>query len=309
MPFHRTRAIRAAFTLVELLVVVAIIAVLIGLLLPMIAGARKQANRTACLANLRSIGHGFNIYLAENRQNLPHLFWNAGGATPDLMWHGFWAGILADQGMPMSKMTCPEASEPLPGNINNGYGAAFNAWSGQYSTPGTAIRYPGAPLTLFSAAKDPLPGTYRIGSYGFNNHCAAPSNYGTPAGTGRWGRKITNIRNPSEVPLFVDAVWPHLEIYNWANQSESSLITPPGSPVAPPADLYGRAGWNSGSAQHWRFLLARHHRGVNILTADGSARWVPLEETFMYQWDNDPAQQEQGHRGWTPYRHAGLPVQ
>jgi type II secretory pathway pseudopilin PulG len=290
------------------MVVIAIIAVLIGLLLPTIASARKQANRTACLANLRSIGQGFNIYLAENRQNLPHLFWNAGGATPDLMWHGFWAGILADQGMPVSKMTCPEASEPLPSNIAGGYGAALYAWSGQYSTAGTAIRFPGVPLKL-SNEKNPSPGAYRNGSYGFNNHCAAPSNYGTPAGTGRWGRKITNIRNTAEVPLFFDSVWPHVEVYNWAGQTESSLIPPAGTPVAPPADLYGKSAWSSGATQHWRFLISRHQRGINLLTADGSARWTPLEEAFLFQWDNDPAQQEQSHRGWTPYKLDGLPVQ
>jgi len=303
----RPRRGRGAFTLVELMVVVAIIAVLIGLLLPTISGARRQAKRTACLANLRSIGQGWSIYLAENKQSLPHVFWYAGGASPDLLWHGFWGGILADQGMPMWKMTCPEAAEPIPGMVG-GWGAANYAWSGEFSTPGSVIRYPGAPLAL-STAKNPTPGAYRVGSYAFNNHCAAPSTFGAPNGTGRWGRKVTNIRNGSEVPMFVDANWPQIDVYNWAGQTESSMISPPGTPVALPTDLYGKAAWSSSSTQHWRFLLARHNRGVNILTVDGSARWVQLEDVFMYQWDNDPAQQDQGRRGWTPYRLEGLPLQ
>jgi prepilin-type N-terminal cleavage/methylation domain-containing protein/prepilin-type processing-associated H-X9-DG protein len=62
---------RAAFTLVELLVVIGIIAVLISILLPTLAKARQAANRAACLSNLRQIGQMFNIYAAENKLQIP----------------------------------------------------------------------------------------------------------------------------------------------------------------------------------------------------------------------------------------------
>src|SRR4051794_1974744 len=61
---------RKAFTLVELLVVIGIIAVLISVLLPTLARARASAQRAACLSNLRTIMQMMNIYAAENLQQI-----------------------------------------------------------------------------------------------------------------------------------------------------------------------------------------------------------------------------------------------
>jgi prepilin-type N-terminal cleavage/methylation domain-containing protein/prepilin-type processing-associated H-X9-DG protein len=65
---------RRAFTLVELLVVIGIIAVLIGVLLPALSKARGRAQTIACLANLRSINQAVVQYTVEYKGSYPFGF-------------------------------------------------------------------------------------------------------------------------------------------------------------------------------------------------------------------------------------------
>ena len=65
---------RLAFTLVELLVVIAIIAVLISLLLPAIVAARASARRTQCLSNMRQVGLALINYCEVNDGGFPDAF-------------------------------------------------------------------------------------------------------------------------------------------------------------------------------------------------------------------------------------------
>jgi prepilin-type N-terminal cleavage/methylation domain-containing protein len=79
-PINRGRA----FTLVELLVVIGIIAILAGLLLPTLSKARAQAKLVQCASNMQMIGQAMIAYAADNRNYLPeHAYvdapWQGGG--------------------------------------------------------------------------------------------------------------------------------------------------------------------------------------------------------------------------------------
>lgn len=68
---HPKQKPRHAFTLVELLVVIGIIAVLISILLPSLGRANAAAKKTMCLSNLRQVHQMFALYANENNDQVP----------------------------------------------------------------------------------------------------------------------------------------------------------------------------------------------------------------------------------------------
>ena len=117
----RTRR-RAAFTLIEILVVIAIIGILAAILFPVFARARENARRSSCQSNLKQIGLGALQYVQDYDEHFPLGLWvdGAGGHHTSF-----------DNIQPYLKSTqvgiCPSDSEPpdvdlhLPGSMPVSY--------------------------------------------------------------------------------------------------------------------------------------------------------------------------------------------
>lgn len=90
-PFHR-------FTVVEMLVVVAIILILAALLMPSLRRALQSAHQVACASNKRQLNHGFMTYAGDNYGFLPPSYINRGtvtfaGVTKDNAWVPWYSNL------------------------------------------------------------------------------------------------------------------------------------------------------------------------------------------------------------------------
>jgi prepilin-type N-terminal cleavage/methylation domain-containing protein/prepilin-type processing-associated H-X9-DG protein len=110
----RRRQAAGAFTLIELLIVLGIISVLLGILIPVLAAARRRSQQAACVSNLHQIGIGIVLYAQDYNDHFPF-----GGDPEDLHTSGwehpyggrFWQAVRSMK--PLQKVMQPYTPERL----------------------------------------------------------------------------------------------------------------------------------------------------------------------------------------------------
>ncbi len=155
MSFSAGSGRRQAFTLVELLVAIAIIAILAVLLLPVLAKSKEKAVRTQCLSTLHQIEVGLNVYCGQFNDKLPVLrgpytwAWDMPVPVTDK--------LLKSGGLTKKALYCP-GTAPRFTDVQN--------WAGP--APSGATIGHDSTLWNFGVTKNPpLPTDFRILGYAF----------------------------------------------------------------------------------------------------------------------------------------------
>lgn len=237
-----------AFSLIELLVVVAVISLLIGLLLPALSSARSAARTAACLSNNRQLITAWTLYAAAHSERaMPLAYWRESeiGDGPQVFWWGTHG----------TSVTPPEFSR------------------------GFVAPYVDASLSAKSVFECPEQswGSYRAqgpakaptSTYGYNGYYLSPAmtpGWGDGIGFRPW-RRVHEIVRPTELVVFADAL---------LSPGTTSTALPMNTALLDPPILYqGDGGWEPNPFPTTAFRHAKPRSGPGLSVAaraDGSAR-------------------------------------
>lgn len=146
---------RAGFTLVELLVVIAVIALLAALFLPALSHTHEHARRSACLSNLRQPEQAHLLYLQDWDERFPN-WWELGSPSPPRvgLYH-FWTDDLQPYLRSRAILRDPQAAGPgaEDGELLADYVLATWGPGGRGTREDPHWRWAGPPLGVAEVAR------------------------------------------------------------------------------------------------------------------------------------------------------------
>jgi prepilin-type processing-associated H-X9-DG protein len=294
--------------MVELLVVLGIIVVLVSALMPAVGQARRHANATLCISNLRQLGAAYQAYLRDN-----HGMSMGGPGHPDPYWmivlgpyiNGFKNPYDPASGLPRSPTYVQQMA-----NLPNLPAAWFCPDAPASNVcPGEPIGNSNAEGGAWGSATVPWgPGTYTdinyiAGSYGMNGWLydlnasqtvgvlPVPVYYsgiqyytGADAQSFFMNIRHHRLRDADQIPVFGDCNWHEAWPLNCMINGVAVLDYPPTNldEGARYNTTIGSRGPNWG--QMGRFCIARHGHSINLVFMDGHTETVPIRNLWGLKW-------------------------
>ncbi len=268
---------RPAFTLIELLVVISIIALLIGILLPVLGAVRGTARAVKSLSNARQWGIGAMVSAQDYQQNLP---WE-GQKSPDAASFGspiWWANIIPEY-VGQERYVDIVFKNPLPNKA-----AAREALP--LPPDGSIFVDPSSSLPDAAPYSSPAPFWYFF-SYVPN----ANLDNGTQRTT-QYNNVVTSVTETVPVVNLDDFTQSSITVLMFELRAEDSEITD-GSPAL-------GAGLDRARGD-WKHHAARHNGGGHSTYADGHASFRSYAEVIESQAVPGDTGNIQGKVVWTPY--------